>query len=752
MDEDKNKNKNKNNNDNRNERILCYDSKGGDFPAKRSIAERRGFSYNATKIDTSLYRSITTQTSSSSSPLASSPAAGGSPHLAISSGCCISPTSLLDSPIMLSNSQAIPSPTTGTFTQQPLFTNQGSTVTYEQQRKLDDVPIATDAVSSIKSKNTHDDPNSLPHYSASLNKVSIKYNTIKGRNSDYQQHVQVQTSLDFKCKTDFPKGHDLDVKIVDDAIPNNGDIPMFDSEEHSDESTQPKIASHVDDIEGVRNEISHGTGMVRSSEDGYNWRKYGQKQVKGSEYPRSYYKCTQPNCQVKKKVERSHDGQITEIIYRGDHNHTKLQPCRRASALPNEGMLYTGEANESSVNVDGELVWKSIQSGVRDAKHGMDWKADGQEKASSTSAVPEVSDPISTNKAKSLCMLEAEETPEQSSTLASHDDDEDEATQTPVSLEDGVEDDESESKRRKKESQLVESNLSSRAVREPRVVIQIESEIDILDDGYRWRKYGQKVVKGNPNPRSYYKCTSAGCSVRKHVERASHDLKYVITTYEGKHNHEVPTARNNNQISSSDGHLPPSGANAQMALTLTGNGTIPKPETQVQSLASHFDRKHEISNEFLRSNLVGSFNSEMKFGHPSMYQMKYSPLNNPMPYGSYGLNYDRRATPPQAGSLTSVFPDFSMPLLPLSLPSSGNFSLTGINFNRVKPMDSTYQSFHSGQQVMEIDTEFQRPKQEQKDETVYGTCLSMVDHANASLPSSSASPSIHQSVMHNFPS
>lgn len=54
---------------------------------------------------------------------------------------------------------------------------------------------------------------------------------------------------------------------------------------------------------------------------------------------------------------------------------------------------------------------------------------------------------------------------------------------------------------RKKESCLIETNLTSRAVREPRVVVQIESEVDILDDGYRWRKYGQKVVKGNPNPR-----------------------------------------------------------------------------------------------------------------------------------------------------------------------------------------------------------------------------------------------------------
>jgi hypothetical protein len=55
---------------------------------------------------------------------------------------------------------------------------------------------------------------------------------------------------------------------------------------------------------------------------------------------------------------------------------------------------------------------------------------------------------------------------------------------------------------RKIESCLVETNMASRAaIREPRVVVQIESEVDILDDGYRWRKYGQKVVKGNPNPR-----------------------------------------------------------------------------------------------------------------------------------------------------------------------------------------------------------------------------------------------------------
>lgn len=56
---------------------------------------------------------------------------------------------------------------------------------------------------------------------------------------------------------------------------------------------------------------------------------------------------------------------------------------------------------------------------------------------------------------------------------------------------------------RKLESYQNTAELSgaTRAIREPRVVVQTTSEVDILDDGYRWRKYGQKVVKGNPNPR-----------------------------------------------------------------------------------------------------------------------------------------------------------------------------------------------------------------------------------------------------------
>ncbi|KAL2632938.1 hypothetical protein R1flu_004417 [Riccia fluitans] len=80
-------------------------------------------------------------------------------------------------------------------------------------------------------------------------------------------------------------------------------------------------------------------------------------------------------------------------------------------------------------------------------------------------------------------------------------------------------------------------------VREPRFAIQTRSDVEIMDDGYRWRKYGQKAVKNSPYPRSYYRCTNSKCPVRKRVERSSEDPGLVVTTYEGTHNHMNPTQR-----------------------------------------------------------------------------------------------------------------------------------------------------------------------------------------------------------------
>ncbi|KAL5856688.1 hypothetical protein ACOSQ3_004146 [Xanthoceras sorbifolium] len=72
-----------------------------------------------------------------------------------------------------------------------------------------------------------------------------------------------------------------------------------------------------------------------------------------------------------------------------------------------------------------------------------------------------------------------------------------------------------------------------------RVAFRTKSEVEVIDDGFKWRKYGKKVVKNSPHPRNYYKCSSEGCPVRKKVERDTEDPSCVITTYQGVHNHEM---------------------------------------------------------------------------------------------------------------------------------------------------------------------------------------------------------------------
>nr|AGQ46321.1 zinc finger transcription factor WRKY12 [Miscanthus lutarioriparius] len=76
-----------------------------------------------------------------------------------------------------------------------------------------------------------------------------------------------------------------------------------------------------------------------------------------------------------------------------------------------------------------------------------------------------------------------------------------------------------------------------RKMREPRFCFQTRSDVDVLDDGYKWRKYGQKVVKNSLHPRSYFRCTHSNCRVKKRVERLSTDCRMVMTTYEGRHTH-----------------------------------------------------------------------------------------------------------------------------------------------------------------------------------------------------------------------
>lgn len=295
----------------------------------------------------------------------------------------------------------------------------------------------------------------------------------QGADVDYHDLVFEHSPTDFQFPEEFPgkttsKYYAADRLSTEVEVSNNEgqnlnsvNLQIYSTDHLMNEKTHlySREPVHHEEDNEITNQVLEGSqpnsyqsmmGMGRTSEDGYNWRKYGQKQVKGSECPRSYYKCTNPNCQVKKKVERSHDGQITEIIYKGAHNHAKPPHNRRAAvgssfSSDHEMSAETGDnSNGTYVKVEGGSTWMNFQSAATDhMKLGSDI---GLEKTSSTSVVSELSDPLSAQ-GVSLGVFESIETPELSSTLASHDDDdEDGATQGSTLL--GDDEKESESKRR----------------------------------------------------------------------------------------------------------------------------------------------------------------------------------------------------------------------------------------------------------------------------------------------------------------
>ncbi|XP_076896641.1 WRKY DNA-binding transcription factor 70-like [Bidens hawaiensis] len=79
----------------------------------------------------------------------------------------------------------------------------------------------------------------------------------------------------------------------------------------------------------------------------------------------------------------------------------------------------------------------------------------------------------------------------------------------------------------------------------------IDSHVKVgatMEDGYAWRKYGQKEILNSKSPRCYFRCTHKnvhGCKARKQVQKLEDESNMYHITYLGHHtcptftNHEL---------------------------------------------------------------------------------------------------------------------------------------------------------------------------------------------------------------------
>ncbi|XP_061364491.1 probable WRKY transcription factor 69 [Gastrolobium bilobum] len=116
--------------------------------------------------------------------------------------------------------------------------------------------------------------------------------------------------------------------FVTEPKPESGPASSTSGDDSKTEASSPKkrrgIKKRVATIPINGVDGSKSKGETYPPSDSWAWRKYGQKPIKGSPYPRAYYRCSSSKgCPARKQIERSRvDPTMLIVTYACDHNHS----------------------------------------------------------------------------------------------------------------------------------------------------------------------------------------------------------------------------------------------------------------------------------------------------------------------------------------------------------------------------------------------------------------------------------------------
>ncbi|XP_076889710.1 uncharacterized protein LOC143540571 isoform X2 [Bidens hawaiensis] len=383
------------------------------------------------------------------------------------------------------------------------------------------------------------------------------------------------------------KEHPIEVAHVDDS-----EITQRSTRNNSESS----VLKHQEKL--VQKDTT-GSESLSASEsdkipiDGNGWIKYGQNKVKNPEGSRSYYRCKYSTCRATKVESCDQFNSIINVVYKGEHEHDppKRMIVKGGEVVSNEEsprrkLISASGLKEHLIEIahidDSEIKQRlkanSSESFVLKHPNTPDKDSTGYKSLSASEPVKIPTDSYAwikygQTKVKSpegsrsyykceysTCRAKKVELCDQFNSLINvvyknehkHDPvlDEDnviltakllkrKSISTPESKEyfiEVVQVDDSELKQRNGS----ESYVFKHPKKPPKFIVHAAADMKISADGYKWRKYGQKMVKGYPHPRNCYKCTYAGCTVKKHVQKAVDGSSQVIITYKGLHNHNIP--------------------------------------------------------------------------------------------------------------------------------------------------------------------------------------------------------------------